>query len=73
MSKLLLIAIVILSVSCSKEEQKCNCKKNTYETKVHMTATNVYWREELISTQTVPCQDEKVSSQGKYVIKVKCE
>lgn len=72
MKKLLLIAIVMLGVSCSKEELKedCICKKNTYET--HYNGGNLY--NELLYSEDVPCQDEvKVNTGGWFFYKIECD
>ena len=76
--KKLLVLIALTVLSCSKDEPGCNCEKTTYETKTTITfdsngmpRTNI--RNEIISTEVVPCQDEKQVNDGVRYYVIRCD
>jgi len=77
MKKLIIILIILTGLSCSKDDA-CNCEKVNYETKVTvnfnsngMPYTTV--RNEIVSTEVVPCQDEKQVNEGNGYYVIRCE
>lgn len=71
MKKLIVLSILLLTLSCSKEENLCECTENIYETQVFNNGLNIV----LVSEEPVECQDEVLNfieiSPGVYY-KIKC-